>query len=114
MSAAYKYAAFQAFAIPTEGDNDADGQTHNLASEQEQYEAFCLKHIDSINAIKDGIRDGQLSSAAEAWFELSDDVKMGLWKAPTKGGKFTTQERTIIKSTEFREAFYGPTTETQA
>lgn len=28
MSAAYKYAAFQAFAIPTEGDNDADAQTH--------------------------------------------------------------------------------------
>lgn len=27
MSAAYKYAAFQAFCIPTEGDNDADAQT---------------------------------------------------------------------------------------
>ena len=27
MSAAYKYAAFQAFAIPTEGDNDADATT---------------------------------------------------------------------------------------
>lgn len=30
MSAAYKYAAFQAFCIPTEGDNDADSQTHNI------------------------------------------------------------------------------------
>lgn len=30
MSAAYKYAAFQAFAIPTEGDNDADSQTHTV------------------------------------------------------------------------------------
>jgi len=30
MSAAYKYAAFQAFAIPTEGDNDADGTTHQV------------------------------------------------------------------------------------
>lgn len=28
MSAAYKYAAFQTFAIPTEGDNDADASTH--------------------------------------------------------------------------------------
>lgn len=27
MSAAYKYAAFQAFSIPTEGDNDADAHT---------------------------------------------------------------------------------------
>ena len=33
MSAAYKYAAFQAFAIPTAGDNDADAQTHEVAHE---------------------------------------------------------------------------------
>jgi hypothetical protein len=32
MSAAYKYAAMQAFCIPTEGDNDADSQTHEVAS----------------------------------------------------------------------------------
>lgn len=32
MSAAYKYAALQAFAIPTEGDNDADGNSHEVAS----------------------------------------------------------------------------------
>jgi hypothetical protein len=31
MSAAYKYAAFQAFSIPTEGDNDADATTHDVA-----------------------------------------------------------------------------------
>lgn len=30
MSAAYKYAAFQTFAIPTEGDNDADAYTHEV------------------------------------------------------------------------------------
>jgi hypothetical protein len=30
MSAAYKYAAFQAFSIPTEGDNDADAHTHDV------------------------------------------------------------------------------------
>lgn len=30
MSAAYKYAAFMAFAIPTEGDNDADATTHEV------------------------------------------------------------------------------------
>ena len=31
MSAAYKYAAFQAFSIPTESDNDADAYTHEVA-----------------------------------------------------------------------------------
>ena len=30
MSAAYKYACMQAFCIPTEGDNDADGTTHEV------------------------------------------------------------------------------------
>lgn len=30
MSAAYKYAAMQTFAIPTEGDNDADSATHEV------------------------------------------------------------------------------------
>lgn len=41
MSAAYKYAAFMTFAIPTEGDNDADATTHDVmgagsGSEQSQ------------------------------------------------------------------------------
>ena len=31
MSAAYKYACFMAFSIPTEGDNDADAHTHEVA-----------------------------------------------------------------------------------
>ena len=31
MSAAYKYAAMQAFCIPTAGDNDADATTHDIA-----------------------------------------------------------------------------------
>ena len=34
MSAAYKYAAFMAFCIPTEGDNDADATTYELAPER--------------------------------------------------------------------------------
>lgn len=33
MSAAYKYAAFQAFAIPTEGDNDADAESHQVVAD---------------------------------------------------------------------------------
>lgn len=36
MSAAYKYAAFQTFCIPTEGDNDADAVTHQVAAAQKQ------------------------------------------------------------------------------
>lgn len=32
MSAAYKYACLQTFCIPTEGDNDADATTHEVAA----------------------------------------------------------------------------------
>ena len=32
MSAAYKYAAFMTFAIPTEGDNDSENATHEVAA----------------------------------------------------------------------------------
>jgi hypothetical protein len=32
MSAAYKYAALMTFAIPTEGDNDADAHTHEVVA----------------------------------------------------------------------------------
>lgn len=35
MSAAYKYAVMQAFAIPTEGDNDADATTHEVAAKKD-------------------------------------------------------------------------------
>lgn len=34
MSAAYKYAAFQAFCIPTEGDNDTENTTHEVQPRQ--------------------------------------------------------------------------------
>jgi hypothetical protein len=36
MSAAYKYAALQSFAIPTEGDNDADAHTPEVAARSAQ------------------------------------------------------------------------------
>jgi hypothetical protein len=50
MSAAYKYAMFQAFCIPTEGDNDADAQTHTVMSRgNEQVETL---HVDQVTSIK--------------------------------------------------------------
>lgn len=45
MSAAYKYAAMQAFAIPTEGDNDADSHTHEVAPQKKET-------LDEVAAIK--------------------------------------------------------------
>lgn len=44
MSAAFKYAAFQAFAIPTEADNDADKTTHEVVNSE--YEALFMQYED--------------------------------------------------------------------
>ena len=56
MSAAYKYAAFQMFAIPTEGDNDADGHTHEVvraASMPANVLADWLIYIDESTSVGD-------------------------------------------------------------
>lgn len=66
-----------------------------------------LAYGESIMAIKAAISMGDLSSASEEWFSLDDDIKRRLWKAPSKGGPFTTREREIIHSTEFRTANGG-------
>jgi hypothetical protein len=58
MSAAYKYAAFQAFAIPTEGDNDADAVTHEVAH--------------------------KVSSTEEAWKRLQPESQDRMRKAAAK------------------------------
>lgn len=43
MSAAYKYMAFQTFAIPTEGDNDADAHTHEVSTKKPKLDAKRLQ-----------------------------------------------------------------------
>lgn len=58
MSAAYKYAAFQAFAIPTEGDNDADAQTHEVALRDDPRRAAFL--ADTKAAIEGASTAGEL------------------------------------------------------
>lgn len=60
----------------------------------------------SIAVIKEGIETGELSRAAEAWFELTGEEQDSIWVAPSKGGPFTTKEREVIKSSEFRKAHF--------
>ncbi len=74
------------------------------AAEKVKYEALCSTLTATIDTIKESIESGDFSAGTEAWQELTEDEKMGLWKAPSKGGCFTTQERETMKSTEFRKA----------
>ena len=59
MSAAYKYMAFQTFAIPTQGDNDADAHTHEV-------EAKKVVHAPTGTPIVNGARLGVIQAVAEA------------------------------------------------
>lgn len=58
MSAAYKYACFQAFSIPTESDNDADAHTHEVAAKP----------------IKQGAKDGIGDDLQEDWKAYLKDL----------------------------------------
>jgi hypothetical protein len=61
MSAAYKYAAMQAFCIPTEGDNDADATTHEVAARQ-----AAPRHDPPVAAVITDDQRGQLMTLANA------------------------------------------------
>ncbi|WPZ05522.1 ERF family protein [Pelagerythrobacter marinus] len=56
MSAAYKYAAFMAFAIPTEGDNDADASTPEVAARAQH-----ARRVESREAGPDGMPDAEFA-----------------------------------------------------
>ena len=59
MSAAYKYAAFQAFSIPTEADNDADAHTHAVST---------IDITDHLSAIEATVTGEDLKAAyKDAW-----------------------------------------------
>ncbi len=74
------------------------------AADKAKYDALCSTLTATIDTIKESIESGDFSAGSEAWQELTEDEKMGLWKAPSKGGCFTTQERETMKSPEFRKA----------
>lgn len=90
MSAAYKYAAFQAFCIPTEGDNDADAQTHAVEPAKKvtpndgAMDSLTREQKSKVYAISKAIKDAFTSDdhwkAFEEWEAVEDeDLKRGIW-----------------------------------
>lgn len=91
-----------------EDDESREGiKEENKAVEAAIYKAICDANSASIETIKQGIENNELSTAAEAWFELDNKTKQDLWKAPSKGGIFTTAERATIQTEAFRTSYYG-------
>lgn len=89
MSAAYKYACFQAFCIPTEGDNDSETETHEVKAQARPHpnskEAQAAKQaakeahpIASKLAVM--IANESQSEALESWAELNEEEKTEVWQ----------------------------------
>jgi hypothetical protein len=85
-------------------DDDGNGAAKSVSDSQQALGEAVHTLSGSIKAIKKGIAADDLSTASEAWFELTPEEKTSIWVAPTKGGPFTTQERSIMQSKEFRLA----------
>lgn len=70
MSAAYKYALMQTFAIPTEGDNDADATTHEVAPRTPTQEA-------ALQSLREAALAG-MSTLEAAWKAATPALRMAL------------------------------------
>ena len=108
MSAAYKYAAFQAFAIPTEADNDADAHTPQPAPKPESSKSIGQSDFDKLPddrkkvvadlhvEIADTFRDTGEGEAYDLYEQAKDNLptveeKTALW------GLLSSQCRAAIK-----------------
>ena len=116
MSAAYKYAAFQTFAIPTEADNDADAHTHELKARAPKHSAVkndpavenaTPEEREALNDIAmeamGMVKDGKPTSAREfvQSQNLDNDQKILLWSlldAPTRSALKTAEKAPQIET----------------
>ena len=116
LSYATKMAMLKLFSIET-GEEDEKREAQKPAAEKIDLQKTlslgkAMESLSgSIEVIKHGIMTGELGPAAEAWYELDKDEMASIWVAPSKGGPFTTEERKIMKSPEFREHHYGTAVE---
>ena len=70
MSAAYKYALMQTFAIPTEGDNDADATTHEVIGKTPAQEA-------ALQVLRDAALNG-MGALEQAWKAATPAIRAAL------------------------------------
>ncbi|GEM_PF-3721452 len=84
----------------SEGGYDLESEEEKLHKRRQQHDAALGRHYASVESIKAELskEDPDMHAVAETWGEIPQDDQMALWLAPTKGGCFTTAERTAIKS----------------
>lgn len=75
MSAAYKYAAMQAFCIPTEGDNDADATTHEVEPKAHKEPPKNDATRNLYEALQQKITDAKTSADLGNWWKSEQTKK---------------------------------------
>lgn len=68
------------------------------------YNGLVRDNLDTISLMKESLQNEDFQTAAGCWVDLGDETQKALWIAPSNGGIFTTEERELIKSKQFREA----------
>ena len=101
MSAAYKYAAFLSFAIPTEGDNDADTSSHEVKSKitptSGAWEAMDEASQVWLETIAEAVHAWlKTDSIADALAEI-DAAKLNVEQKTALWTRFDSKERAAIK-----------------
>jgi hypothetical protein len=98
MSAAYKYACFQAFSIPTESDNDADAHTHTPAPKVSAIKTDLVPPnrmnviADVAAAVNERMSADDVIGAVAEYSGITDvEEKMTLW------GMLDSKTRSAIK-----------------
>ena len=105
MSYGQRYLLKMIFNIAFSDDDGNAASGRNIAEEMLTYNECLRDNWWTVAEVKrflspvHGIEENQVNvtAAREAYKELSEDEQRVLWRAPTKGGIFTTQERTWMK-----------------
>ena len=103
-SYARRYLTLLVFNVATGDDDDGQAAGHGQLETLSRHNNAVRDCFISLYVVKQAIADGDLGVAVEAWAELEEEEQRALWLAPSKGGIFTTQERTIMKSDAWGEA----------
>lgn len=86
-------------------DDDMDGRLPTDIDWKSEYEKVLThveaarNYIDEVFNIKEAIANGEHVSAKQEFVDLDQDIQKALWKAPSKGGIFTTEELKSLKET---------------
>jgi len=85
-------------------DDNKDADTQKPVDEKDEYETLVEGLMPSLSSVREALANDDYSTARESWYELTSEEQSKIWKAPSKGGFLTTEERAKMKSTEWSKA----------